>query len=503
MACEDEEVAKRLRALCHPPAFRPYSSIDVIGCELGGAYKNVIALSGRHGGRSRVRRQHHRLGDHPWASPRPRGSPTALGADPMTLMGLAGLGDLVATCSSPLSRNRTFGEKLGQGMTTAEITASTRQVAEGVKSCSSLLDLAKRADVYAPIVEHVHAVVEGEMTAGRHAQEPRQPRHQARARLGRLRRRRPERAPVTWSSAAARSSQRSSTSSMPTDIRTSPSGMVAGSLLPAPPPLEGGLDPAEAGGVHPQGRLARQQVGGERALGEHDRHDGAEAGVAHLADGGVLRQAAHQLLGVGLRALEPHVQRPQAAQRQPGLEGAGHRADQVAALLEHVEELRVAGDEGAEQHVAVPGEELRRRVHHDVGVRGRAAAGAGEWRRCCRRRRRPRPRGPLVIAAMSATSRAGLVGDSSHTSAASVARGHDGGGVGDVDEHGLDPAARLQVGDLHDAAVVGVPRGDHHLPWPTRSSTVATAASPEAKAAQRPPSRAPSASSNAAQVGLP
>ena len=66
----------------------------------------------------------------------------ALGANPLTLMGLAGLGDLVATCSSPLSRNRTFGEKLGQGMTTEEIVRLTRQVAEGAKSCSSLLALA-------------------------------------------------------------------------------------------------------------------------------------------------------------------------------------------------------------------------------------------------------------------------------------------------------------------------------------------------------------------------
>jgi glycerol-3-phosphate dehydrogenase (NAD(P)+) len=80
-------------------------------------------------------------------------------------MGLAGLGDLVATCSSPLSRNRSFGEKLGRGMTIEDITSSTRQVAEGVKSCSSLFDLAKRAEVYAPIVEHVHAVVSGESTA--------------------------------------------------------------------------------------------------------------------------------------------------------------------------------------------------------------------------------------------------------------------------------------------------------------------------------------------------
>ena len=89
----------------------------------------------------------------------------ALGANPLTLMGLAGLGDLVATCSSPLSRNRTFGENLGKGMTTEEIYASTRQVAEGAKSCSSLLALAQRTGVDAPIAEHVDAVVDGRMTA--------------------------------------------------------------------------------------------------------------------------------------------------------------------------------------------------------------------------------------------------------------------------------------------------------------------------------------------------
>ncbi len=165
VACQDEEVAKRLRDLCHSPAFRPYSSVDVIGCELGGAYKNIIGLSvGMAVGLG--------FGDNTTASVITRGLAetarlaTALGADPMTLMGLAGLGDLVATCSSPLSRNRTFGEKLGQGMTTEEILASSRQVAEGVKSASSLLDLANRTGVYAPIVEHVHAVVVGEMTAG-------------------------------------------------------------------------------------------------------------------------------------------------------------------------------------------------------------------------------------------------------------------------------------------------------------------------------------------------
>ena len=164
VACADERVTKRLRDLCHTPAFRPYSSTDVIGCELGGAYKNVIAISvGMAIGLG--------FGDNTTASVITRGLAeiarvaTKCGADPMTLMGLAGLGDLVASCSSPLSRNRGFGEKLGKGMTAEEITASTRQVAEGVKSCSSLLELARRAEVYAPIVEGVHAVVEGEMTA--------------------------------------------------------------------------------------------------------------------------------------------------------------------------------------------------------------------------------------------------------------------------------------------------------------------------------------------------
>jgi glycerol-3-phosphate dehydrogenase (NAD(P)+) len=164
VACTDEENVKRLRALCHSATFRPYSSTDVIGCELGGAYKNVIALSvGMAVGLG--------FGDNTTASVITRGLAeiarlaVRLGADAMTLMGLAGLGDLVASCSSPLSRNRTFGEKLGQGMTTEEITGSTRQIAEGVKSCSSLLGLAQQADVYAPIVEAVHAVVENEMTA--------------------------------------------------------------------------------------------------------------------------------------------------------------------------------------------------------------------------------------------------------------------------------------------------------------------------------------------------
>jgi glycerol-3-phosphate dehydrogenase (NAD(P)+) len=163
VACADEDVARRVQDLVHGPTFRPYTSVDVVGCELGGAYKNVVALSvGMAVGLG--------FGDNTTASLITRGLAEtarlamAMGADPLTLMGLAGLGDLVATCSSPLSRNRTFGEKLGLGMTTQEIVASTRQVAEGAKSCSSLLALAQKVDVDAPIAEHVEAVVSGRMT---------------------------------------------------------------------------------------------------------------------------------------------------------------------------------------------------------------------------------------------------------------------------------------------------------------------------------------------------
>jgi glycerol-3-phosphate dehydrogenase (NAD(P)+) len=164
VACADETVAKRLQQMCHSPAFRPYTSTDVLGCELGGAYKNVVGLAvGMAVGLG--------FGDNTTASVITRGLAetarlaNALGANPMTLMGLAGLGDLVATCSSPLSRNRTFGEKLGQGMTTEEIYASTSQVAEGAKSCASLRALARAHGVDAPIAEHVDDVVAGRLTA--------------------------------------------------------------------------------------------------------------------------------------------------------------------------------------------------------------------------------------------------------------------------------------------------------------------------------------------------
>jgi glycerol-3-phosphate dehydrogenase (NAD(P)+) len=158
VACVDEGVASRLQQVCHAPYFRPYTNVDVVGCELGGAVKNVIALAvGMAEGMG--------LGDNTRASIITRGLAEtarlgeALGADPYTFAGLAGLGDLVGTCSSPLSRNRTFGERLGRGDRVAEILASTRQVAEGVKSCESVADLARANGVDMPITDGVVEVV--------------------------------------------------------------------------------------------------------------------------------------------------------------------------------------------------------------------------------------------------------------------------------------------------------------------------------------------------------
>lgn len=158
VACADHGSAARLQEACTTPYFRPYTNADVVGCELGGAVKNVIALAtGMAEGMG--------FGDNTKASLITRGLAEtarlgiALGADPMTFSGLAGLGDLVATCSSPLSRNRTFGERLGRGETLEDILSRRQQTAEGVKSCRSILDLAGKHDVDMPITEHVVKVV--------------------------------------------------------------------------------------------------------------------------------------------------------------------------------------------------------------------------------------------------------------------------------------------------------------------------------------------------------
>lgn len=157
-ACVDEAVARRLQAATMTPYFRVYTSTDVVGCELGGAVKNIVALCvgmsvGLGFGAStqallitRGLAEIARLG-------------AALGADEHTFAGLAGMGDLVGTCISPLSRNRTFGENLGRGMTLDEVIAVTKQTAEGVKSSEAVLELARKHNVEMPITEAVTAVL--------------------------------------------------------------------------------------------------------------------------------------------------------------------------------------------------------------------------------------------------------------------------------------------------------------------------------------------------------
>jgi glycerol-3-phosphate dehydrogenase (NAD(P)+) len=158
VACTDERVAELVANASNPPYFRPYTNTDVVGTELCGAVKNVIGLAvGMAEGLG--------MGDNSKASIITRGLAEttrlglALGADPMTFSGLAGVGDLIATCMSPLSRNRTFGLNLGRGMSVEEVVAVTRQTAEGVKSCESILQLAHDHGVRVPIIEQVAAVV--------------------------------------------------------------------------------------------------------------------------------------------------------------------------------------------------------------------------------------------------------------------------------------------------------------------------------------------------------
>lgn len=158
VACADEASARALQDSCTTSYFRPYWTTDVTGVEIGGSVKNVIALAnGIAAGMG--------LGENSQASLITRGLAemtrlgVALGADPLTFSGLAGVGDLLATCTSPLSRNRTFGFNLGTGMTVAEATEAMKQTSEGVKSCRAIAELAHSHGVEMPITEQIVAVV--------------------------------------------------------------------------------------------------------------------------------------------------------------------------------------------------------------------------------------------------------------------------------------------------------------------------------------------------------
>lgn len=157
VAIDDSVIATALQGIFSRPTFRVYTNADVVGCELAGVVKNVIAIaSGIATGMG--------FGDNTRATLITRGLAEMtrlamkLGGSLESLAGLAGMGDLIATCSSTSSRNTTVGIRLGKGEKLADIIASTSQVAEGVKSSRAVLDLARKHGVDMPITEQVVAI---------------------------------------------------------------------------------------------------------------------------------------------------------------------------------------------------------------------------------------------------------------------------------------------------------------------------------------------------------
>jgi len=161
VAARQEKVARAVQEAVSTPRFRAYTSEDVVGVQLGGALKNVIALAagasdglgfGHNARAALITRGLHEIGR----------LATNLGAHPLTMAGLAGMGDLVLTCTGELSRNRTVGYELGRGRTLKEVLREMRAVAEGVYTARAAYELAQRAGVEMPIAETVHrALSEG------------------------------------------------------------------------------------------------------------------------------------------------------------------------------------------------------------------------------------------------------------------------------------------------------------------------------------------------------
>ena len=158
VASKNPDAAKTAQEIMNSSRFRVYTNDDIVGVELGGALKNIIALgAGACDGL--------RLGDNAKAGFLTRGLAeiarlsVAAGANPLTLAGLAGMGDLIATCSSPLSRNHYFGEQLAKGKTLDEIRASMKNVAEGVDTTASAVKLAKKLGVEMPITQATYSVL--------------------------------------------------------------------------------------------------------------------------------------------------------------------------------------------------------------------------------------------------------------------------------------------------------------------------------------------------------
>ncbi|MCA1809649.1 MAG: NAD(P)H-dependent glycerol-3-phosphate dehydrogenase [Kiritimatiellia bacterium] len=158
VAAVDQDLATRVQAVFTGPRFRVYTSDDLVGTELGGAFKNVMAIAvGAGDGLG--------FGDNTRAALITRGLAEmtrlgcALGARPETFAGLSGMGDLIVTCTSKFSRNRAVGERLGRGESIEQITAGMTQVAEGVTTCATALRLGRESGVRTPIIDEVHALI--------------------------------------------------------------------------------------------------------------------------------------------------------------------------------------------------------------------------------------------------------------------------------------------------------------------------------------------------------
>ncbi len=163
LACADEALGEALMETLSAPAFRPYLATDLIGAEVGGAIKNVLAIAcGMAEGRGLGRSAHAALITRGFAEMTRMG--VALGGQAETVAGLCGLGDLVLTCSSPQSRNMSLGLALGQGQTVEQALAGKRSVAEGYESAPAVRELAAKVGVDMPISLAVAALLSGETT---------------------------------------------------------------------------------------------------------------------------------------------------------------------------------------------------------------------------------------------------------------------------------------------------------------------------------------------------
>ena len=163
LACADEALGEALMGTLSAPGFRPYLATDLIGAEVGGAIKNVLAIAcGIAEGRGLGRSAHAALITRGFAEMTRMG--VALGGQAETVAGLCGLGDLVLTCSSPQSRNMSLGLALGQGQTVEQALAGKRSVAEGYESAPAVRELATKMGVDMPISLAVAALLNGETT---------------------------------------------------------------------------------------------------------------------------------------------------------------------------------------------------------------------------------------------------------------------------------------------------------------------------------------------------